>query len=95
MFSEAIKDPPGKLTEVFLVFDGVWPDNLKREFAPVGEYLITVEVAGSGVGRKEETFRFLFSPELDEPVFTVEKLSDVPDLAIRKRRAMYEATANV
>jgi hypothetical protein len=75
LFSEAIKEPPGKITETVLVFDGLWPNNLKNEFAPAGEYLLTVEVTGSGVGRKEERFIVFFPTEFATPVFTLTKFA--------------------
>ena len=74
MFSEAIKEPPGKSRFTILHFDGVWPEGVKTIFAPEGEYLLTVEVAGSGVGRKEEHFALSFPMELKQSVFWIRKV---------------------
>jgi hypothetical protein len=71
MFSEAIKEPPGKSRFTILHFDGVWPDGVKTIFAPEGEYFLTVEVAGSGVGRKEEHFALSFPMEINKSVFWI------------------------
>lgn len=81
MFSEAIKKPPGKSTFAILHFDGVWPEGVKTIFAPTGEYLLTVEVAGSGVGRKEEHFALSFPVEVNKPVFWIRKVDQTCEQA--------------
>jgi hypothetical protein len=58
---------------VFLTFNGAWPDNAKTAFAPEGQYLMTVEVTGSGVRAKTEQFEITFCAEGDGPVFTIRK----------------------
>ena len=83
LFSEAIKEPPGKTTKTVLVFDGVWPNSLEKEFAPSGEYLLTVELTGSGVGRKEEHFALSFPLEVNKSVFRIHRVDPKCKQAIR------------
>lgn len=83
LFSEAIKEPPGKTTKTVLVFDGVWPNSLDKEFAPSGEYLLAVELTGSGVGRKEEHFALSFPLEVNKSVFRIHRVDPKCKQAIR------------
>ena len=80
-------------SEVWLRFSGTWPDNMGRQFVPDAEHLLTVEVTGSGVGRQEGHFQITFSTDPHKPVFVVTRLIDLPDFAVRKRRAIYESVA--
>lgn len=81
------------ITDVRVQFYGAWPDNLKAEFVPQAEHLLTVEVTGSGVRKEEAHFHISFSTHSENPVFAITRISDIPDFAIRKRRAIYKMVA--
>lgn len=65
----------GGIRKVIIRFFGTWPTNLGTEFATNTEHRLTVEVTGSGVGRKEAQFTLAFSQETDKPVFDIRKVA--------------------
>jgi hypothetical protein len=74
----ATRHVEGRDTVVHVNFYGEWPDNLGTAFAPEAEHLITVEVTGSGVRRREATFRMLFSAASTDPVLTIVDETESP-----------------
>jgi hypothetical protein len=77
------------LEDIHLRFYGTWPDNSKTEFVPQLEHVITVEVTGSGVKGQEAQFILSFSPESDNPVFSVRKVA-----GLQREKKINEARAD-